>query len=606
MQNVGLTVEEGVSNGLSPFTEASKHNLGILWARERGVPNKVSKVTSLQEDRKIFGGNNTTMFGPFVARNLFNNVLNFGAIVYGCRVVGAGSASSTGTLTDGNPVSQSLAITNTQAAGAGTPPIRRLTPSSVSVGDEFRVTAGATTISFTATQPTTANVTAGLATALNAELTANPTGDFGSGGQRVTSIVDNGTYIQVTGTNNVAFTFTVSTVNGNANDILTVTAGQLGQEDPGEWGDGISVKFYPKDHANGAVGAYLMEVFLNGVLQESITASTWELLVEAATQKSYYVKLELISGTPDISDIQTVTLSGGAYNAPIESDLDFTVFDGFDVQLLCNTEFQTTTIAQDLAQYCEARQDCMGVQVLPYGADDTVVQTFASSLQVNDPSFLAGYNIWAKTSDGSGGSIWVPAYGQVLGAGFIRVPMKNRDYIWTPPAGIDSSFRDCYDISPNPLSQTTINSWVQRYNTNVAVFRRGKGFFLFSSRTYSSNSLFHSIHIRRMTNFLVKTLEDNLLFAIQRPINPTLRREIFVSLSAYFRNIYNDGGLERTIPFEEACKVVCDKTNNPPTQDRKLLNVDVDWIPVECSESVRIRLNRNDGALIVEVVGANS
>lgn len=607
--DVGLSVQEGVSNGLTPFIEASKHNVGILWERERGVPNKVRRCTSLQEDRKYFGNANTDMFGPYVARNLYNNAGSFGAVVLGVRIIDATSVVASGTLTDGNNASQALTITNTTPASVGVAPVRRLTPVAPQVGDQFTITSGATTLTFTVVTPTVAATTAGIKAMLDAELLATPAGAFGTTTQKITAVAENGSYVTVTGTSNVAFTFTVATVGGSSNNILKVWAGQLGEKDPGTWGNNLVTKFYPVGHALGVAGKILMEVFYKSIKVESLSAATWAELITVANQSSGYVYLESLNVVPNILDIQTVTCSGGTYVAPVEADFygapsstaptGLYLFDGQDVQLIACSEFQTLSMAQAGRDYCDTRT-AHYVTVLPNLADDTQVATFAASLQSNLRTHISAYNVWAKINDEFGSTIWVPALGHILGAGYIRVPMMQRDQIWTPPAGLDSYFRDCLDITPNPLSQGTINSWVQRYSTNVAVYRQGKGFFLFSSRTYSTNELFSSIHINLMTNFLVDTFNNNMLSVIQKNNGLRLRREAIVALTSFMRPIYNDGGLETTIPFEKACKIICDKSNNPGSQSRKIMNIDVEWIPVECTESVIIRLNRNDGQLIVE------
>ena len=82
---LGVSVQEGVTTGASPFQEGSKHNVAILWERERGIPNKAIKVTSLQEDAKLFGGVSLDKFGAYIARHLFNNAGQYGAVVYGIR-----------------------------------------------------------------------------------------------------------------------------------------------------------------------------------------------------------------------------------------------------------------------------------------------------------------------------------------------------------------------------------------------------------------------------------------------------------------------------------------------------------------------------------------
>ena len=76
-----------------------------------------------------------------------------------------------------------------------------------------------------------------------------------------------------------------------------------------------------------------------------------------------------------------------------------------------------------------------------------------------------------------------------------------------------------------------------------------------------------------------------------------MKREALVELNQFFKTEYDNGALERSIDFDQAYKGICDRSNNPSTQDRKLLNIDVLWIPTECTESVRVSLQRNDGIL---------
>jgi len=92
-------------------------------------------------------------------------------------------------------------------------------------------------------------------------------------------------------------------------------------------------------------------------------------------------------------------------------------------------------------------------------------------------------------------------------------------------------------------------------------------------------------------------LNAKLRFAEQKPNTPELKREILVECSTFFKTEYDNGALERSVPFDTAYTGICDKSNNPVTQDRKLLNVDILWIPTECTESIHLSLQRNDGVL---------
>ena len=86
-------------------------------------------------------------------------------------------------------------------------------------------------------------------------------------------------------------------------------------------------------------------------------------------------------------------------------------------------------------------------------------------------------------------------------------------------------------------------------------------------------------------------------YLVQKPNTVTLRTEALVKLSQFFKGEYDAGALETSVDFKTAYKGICDTSNNPVGQDRKILNIDCLWIPTECTESVVISLRRNDGIL---------
>lgn len=310
----------------------------------------------------------------------------------------------------------------------------------------------------------------------------------------------------------------------------------------------------------------------------------------------------------------TNTLTGGVYVAPTESDFypvpdnvapkGLAVLDGVDVQIIAVSENHTSTMATSGRDYCAGRGDAVFIANLPFSASETTIKAYATALQSNNTSYIASYNAWVNTSDDNGGFVWCPAVGCVLGAAFIRVPELQGGYIHIPPGGIDSALVDIIDITPNKLSQGQINKYTQSYTTNSIVFLTGKGFYVLTSRSYSTNPLYMSIHIRIQTSYYLRVLADNLSWVTQKPNTPELKKEIYVSCYSFFKTEYDRGAIERSLSFSEACIITCDQNNNPLSQDRKLLNVDIDWIPTECAESIRISLNRNDGLLITKALEA--
>jgi hypothetical protein len=184
-----------------------------------------------------------------------------------------------------------------------------------------------------------------------------------------------------------------------------------------------------------------------------------------------------------------------------------------------------------------------------------------------------------------------------LGAGYIRTPYIQGDFIHIPPAGVDSVFNTVLDVVPARLSQTIINRVVREFTCNVIQYVENKDFYVGTSRSYSTDPLYQSIHIRMQTSYYSRSLFESMRFLEQKPNTPELRREALVELETFFKGEYDNGALERSIPFAKAYMGICDKSNNPPTQDRKVLNIDVLYVPTECTESIKISLQRNDGIL---------
>jgi hypothetical protein len=602
---IGVSIQEGIASGISSIQSASKHNVGLLMERERGIPNKPIRVTSLQEDRVRFGGVQATQYGAYVTRHLFKNVGTFGAILYGVRIVGTGSSTASVTVTDGAPTLETWTTVITVPAAPLTFEERTYTPADFSIGDAFSLQSGLTTVTYTVQAGDAAiDIVTGLQGLIAAQQTLlNPDWtDY------ATSIDPSGKLIVEHTIANTVITITPSVLSGGPNTIMTIYAAQEGVDDPGEWAnDDLKVRLYPAGQATGLPDQILLEVIYKNRRVESWSGTKYTDIINLINQRSLYVR-----GVPAVAandviiyDILEFTLSGGTYTAPVEADfypvpddtnpLGLAIFDNADVQIVAVTEHFSLTMAQEgqtWAVNLAARP--IYVHNLPYQSNTVIVEQFANLLQSTLESCTALYNFWCKTSDENNSSVWVPALGTIIGAGYIKVPGLNRDFIHTPPAGIESAFSDVQDIYPRELSKEVQTLWVKRYSSNIAIYKAGKGFFLFSSRTTSTNLLFQSIHIRRQTSYYARVLEDSLIWLVQKPATPENKRRAYVEIYNFMLNEYNNGALEGSVPFSDACQI--DIQQDP--SDRKFLRIVIDWIPTEAVESVRIELNRNDGILI--------
>lgn len=343
----------------------------------------------------------------------------------------------------------------------------------------------------------------------------------------------------------------------------------------------------------------------NGKMIGTVAAITSDTQLTLASRAMTAVTADAAKKRDD--KVYTATLAGGVDGEvtesdfyPVESTTDpkgLACLDGYDVQIIACTEFHSLSMAKVLNEYLKDKSNPIGIVNLPLNADEGTAELYAMDLQTNNTSFLAGYLGWCKVPDENGNPMLIPAIGPILGAAYVRTPYLQGDFIHIPPGGIDSLFKNVLEVIPARLSQASINRLVQQFSCNIIQYVENTGYYVGSSRSYSTNELYMSIHVRMQTSYYLRALNSKMRFLEQKPNTPELKREALVELNTFFKTEYDNGALERSVDFDQAYQGICDRSNNPSGQDRKLLNIDVLWIPTECTESVHITLRRNDGIL---------
>lgn len=392
---------------------------------------------------------------------------------------------------------------------------------------------------------------------------------------------------------------------------VTATAAYLGTPDKGVWANGAQVEFNsPGGISKTQYTVTIKNKFLKVV--EQFQSDTMAKLQEIVNQQSEFIALNIASepAAPGSPLTVTMILSGGVYVAPDASDYTpvpdpvaptgLAVFDGYNIQLLAVTELSDVNIAQALSDYCGQRGDVHGVAVLPFRANSTAAQSFATALQTTGRSHISVYDHWRRVATVNG-SAWIPGIGYILGAGYIRTPALQGDYIHIPPAGVDSVSRGAIECAPARRSQVDLDFYTRELTINSVVFVEGTGYYIGTSRTMSTNPLYVSIHTGLQASYYVRAINNNMLFATQKPNTPELGRRGYVALRNFFKDEYAVGALERSIAFEKAVIIT---TLTPGVNDRTTRIWTVDYIPTEVAEAVRINVNRNDGALSASVADA--
>lgn len=596
---IGVTIEEGIANATSIGSDVSTRNIGLLVERERGIAGKPTLTNSLKEDKRIFGDHNTSMYSSYVVENLFNNAGGYPVNLFQSRVVGANSLASARIVQQSVGNGSNVLVETTQNANLTQPQINEITFTDMEVGEQVLMSSvvGANP----AVEDTFTFVD--LATMLT-DLTTY----FEDAGYTVTAGTLPLSQINVENADNTPFTVTASNPATTLTDIFKVWAGREGLKDVGTWGNNLRIRVYPVGNVNGSNDGYLAQIFYKGYLVETYTSvgADFSNLADQINTRSEYVMVEAIALQTVLTTTFDGLLSGGVYNAPVEADFDpaydvvteeplgMAVFDTIDVQIIACPEIFST----NFARLCEdfARKNLKHfIFNMPYLATEAIIETYFNILATPDQSFASGYLEWAEVpADTSGNKIWIPKIGYTLGASYIRKAGLNNGDAWTPPAGVETNAKGVYRFTHQDLNDDKKSRYVKKWRCNVIQYVKNIGYCDWSSRTYSTNVLFESTHVRLETNWLIKNVENRNQEFIQRIISPSLEKSILAKNLIWFKNLYERGGIEQSIPFADAVVI----TITVSKENRKEAEMDIAWIPPECLEHIHIRVNRNDGILV--------
>lgn len=564
MNNVGLSIMEGVANGNSAFRNPSKRNIGLLMQSTRGVPFVPTKIQSLEDFNVIFGGSNSNFFGPAIIKSIFDEAGAANVTLYLARVLGSDYVTASKAVVFGTVEGTVKASYKGQEdPGAWGNSLKVILYSyGYKTKDSFLMQVFYKDVLVESySYPTLAQIQNSV-NQVSKYVQIDLDGELAV------------THTDLTGT--LTTTLTSATVTGVGTSFTTeVNVGDV---------------LYSGSSLIGTVEKIISATSLT-LNNKAIAAVAG---AAAKVRNDVTVTLSLQDGD-DGTVVEADFYPGGTTEAPT----GLACFNGVDVQLLACTEFHTLSMAKKLNTYVNEVQKPIGLVNLPVTADVGTAELYALELQTPNKSFLSGLLGWVKVSDESGNNMLIPGLGIWLGAGFLRTPYLNGDFIHIPPAGLDSLFNSVIDTLPKRLSQPNIDKIVRDFTCNVIQYIENVGFYIASSRTYSTDPMYMSLHIRQQTSFYKETLLSSMRYMEQKPNTPELRREALIDLRTFFKKEYDNGALERSVPFEKAYQGICDRSNNPTTQDRKTVNIDVLWIPTECVESVNLSLKRNDGVLTV-------
>jgi len=205
-----------------------------------------------------------------------------------------------------------------------------------------------------------------------------------------------------------------------------------------------------------------------------------------------------------------------------------------------------------------------------------------------DSKYGAYYFPWIQVYDPERGNVYVPPSGHVAGV-YARV--DNERGVHKAPANeiVRGAIGPVQQITKgeqdlmNPKGINCVRSFV------------GRGVRVWGARTLSSDPAWRYINVRRLFNFVEKSIEQGPQWVVFEPNDQDLWAKIRRDIGAFLTGLWREGMLFGATPGE-AFFVKCDAELNPSdVRDRGQLFIDVGLAPVKPAEFVIFRLSQFAG-----------
>src|SRR5579859_52099 len=256
-----------------------------------------------------------------------------------------------------------------------------------------------------------------------------------------------------------------------------------------------------------------------------------------------------------------------------------TTMPGQKLDLTMVKAVQTMIIA-----HCEHSADRVAILDTPPNLSPQAVKNWRMNVAGFDSSYAALYYPWIEVSDPvTNRPILMPPSGHMGG---VWARSDNTRGVHKAPANevVRGATGLAYNVTKG--EQDTLNP----FGVNCVRAFPGMGIRVWGARTLSSNPSWRYINVRRLFNFVEKSIERGTQWVVFEPNEPRLWGRVRRDVSAFLTMVWRDGALFGTSP-SEAFFVKCDAETNPPaSRDLGRLIIEIGMSPVKPAEFVIFRI----------------
>jgi phage tail sheath protein FI len=236
--------------------------------------------------------------------------------------------------------------------------------------------------------------------------------------------------------------------------------------------------------------------------------------------------------------------------------------------------------------HCERMADRVAVLDAPPDMSPQAIKKWRMDTAGYDSSYAALYYPWIEVNDPvTNRSMMVPPAGHMAG---VWARSDNTRGVHKAPANevVRGATGLAYNVTKG--EQDTLNP----NGVNCIRAFPGMGIRVWGARTLSSNPAWRYINVRRLFNFVEKSIERGTQWVVFEPNDMFLWGNIRRDVNSFLTNVWRDGALFGGSP-SQAFYVKCDEELNPASsRDLGRLIIEIGLAPVKPAEFVIFRISQ--------------
>jgi phage tail sheath protein FI len=269
-----------------------------------------------------------------------------------------------------------------------------------------------------------------------------------------------------------------------------------------------------------------------------------------------------------------------------------------DVTMVCVPDLMSPMPGQDLdlgtikavqtmmLAHCERMGDRVAILDAPPNLTPQEIKKWRMDVAGFDSSYAALYYPWLQVMDPvTNRPIYMPPSGHMAGVWARSDAVRG---VHKAPANevVQGAIGLAYQTTKG--EQDTLNP----NGVNVIRAFPGRGIRVWGARTLTSDPAWRYINVRRLFNFVEKSIENGTQWVVFEPNDRKLWARVRRDVTAFLKTVWRAGALFGSTPAE-AFYVKCDDELNPPeSRDLGRLIIEIGLAPVKPAEFVIFRISQ--------------